>query len=179
MQQRKLNRWFWIALITPVVILLCILYKPVMTYFFGKSIVLTAIPVNPTDLFYGGYVDLHFQIEEADTKQVEEATKKKSNLVGEIPVYVMLTPSGKEYVIKKVTQTKPNEGIYLEAKLSPRGTDGKKYRLEYPIERYYVEKGTGWKLEEIAPTGNAHVFVKVKNGYAIITKVERSDLKQK
>jgi uncharacterized membrane-anchored protein len=44
--------------------------------------------------------------------------------------------------------------------------------IDYGIERYYVEEGTGLQLEEQASKGQVLVSVKIHKGYPILTGIE-------
>lgn len=171
------NKRFWVALFIPVLILVAMTGKPLATYYFGQTIALQTIPFDPRDPFYGDYVDLHFQIEEIDQKELDKnlAKKVKSNPWIVYSVYVTLVQKGKFYEVKQVSTKKPKTTVFLEGTLTKSGDNKNHYRIQYNFERYYVEEGTGLELEKISRKGGLIVYLKARDGYAIITNVKKGD----
>jgi uncharacterized membrane-anchored protein len=169
--EQLMNKWFWPALLLPIVILLAMSVKPVMTYLWGETIVLETSPYDPRDLFYGEYVDLRFDIERVSKKKFDPALDYDYSSDDGMPVYVSLIKQGDVYVVQRVSEQKPDSGVYIQANLMSPIMDTGDYDLEYPMERYYVEEGQGRELENIARDKGLRVSAKLFQGYAVITNV--------
>jgi uncharacterized membrane-anchored protein len=178
------SKWFWISLLIPIVVLLSLLIKPISTTLYGEEVTLATIPIDPRDLFYGDYVILDLEIEEIESSLLEQTLFEKINdnrHYEDIPVYVSLREGESGiYQASAVSEQKPDEGLFLKGKMSPffhkrngddNSTSEDYVRVEYGIERFYVEEGTGLKLEKQAQEGQVHVLVKVYQGYPVVKDV--------
>lgn len=110
---------------------------------FGETIQLKTAPVDPTDLFYGDYVVVNYEI----------STISKEKWVGD-------EPKRNEKVYVKVKQ---NKGVYESEAVSHqrlgtkegevlltgqyKGSTKDEVRIRYGIERFYVEENTGRSFE--------------------------------
>ncbi|MFC7440484.1 GDYXXLXY domain-containing protein [Laceyella putida] len=174
------NRWFWIALLVPVGVLLSMTVQPLLALYGGERITLQTIPVDPKDLFYGDYVQLRLAIEEVDASLVEEDLAQKVEKDPDndgFPVYVSLRRHGQTVVVTKVSEQKPQTSLYLKGKLFPfsqsLNDEGKKnYLIDYQLDRYYVEEGHGMELEKLSREGKVWADVKVKGGYGVLVDVK-------
>lgn len=174
---------FWISLLIPLLVLTSMLIKPINTMVKGEEVTLATIPIDPRDLFYGDYVILDLEIEEIDVSLIEPSIKRKLEQYAynrDIPVYVTLL-EGEDGVYKAVfvSEKKPN-GLFVKGKMSPyiqdnSGNEEAVYeetvRVDYGIERFYVEEGTGLELEVQARKGKVLVSVKINNGYPVLTDI--------
>lgn len=174
------DRWFWLTLLIPVVVLFSLTIRPLSAMLAGEHITLETVPVDPKDLFYGDYVQLELAIEEVDASLLEPPLAQKvveDPVYSGFPVYVSLRPKGQKFKAVKVTESAPSQSPYLKGMLRPNtayvNAAGKQvYRIDYQLDRYYVEEGTGKKLEELAREGKIWVDVKVKGGYGVIVAVK-------
>ncbi|KFZ40095.1 GDYXXLXY domain-containing protein [Thermoactinomyces vulgaris] len=177
------NRWFWIVLLIPVVSLVSMTVQPLLAFMSGERMTLKTIPVDPKDLFYGDYVRLKLEIEEVERSRFDPqlAQKAARHLPDPgIPVYVSLKPKGNHYIVDRVSEKKPPGGLYLKGTLQKSVfpfRDEEKYRVDYQLDRYYVEEGSGKKWEALAQNGGVLVEVKVKNGYGVIVGIEEDPCK--
>jgi uncharacterized membrane-anchored protein len=170
---------FWISLLIPVLVLLGMLVKPLDTIKNGEEITLATVPIDPTDLFYGQYVMLDLEIGRVDISHLDKKLKGKlqDGMFIEPPlVYVSLEKDQNGiYQAKRVSETIPNR-IYIKGKMNPveeRDSDNETFvTIDYGIERFYVEEGTGLKLEEQSRRGKVLLKVKVKDGYPILTGIK-------
>lgn len=174
---------FWISLLIPLLVLTSMLIKPVNTMVKGEEVTLATIPIDPRDLFYGDYVVLDLEIEEIDVSLIEPSIKRKLERYEynrDIPVYVTLL-EGEDGVYQAVfvSEKKPR-GLFVKGKMSPyiqdnSGNEEAVYvetvRVDYGIERFYVEEGTGLELEDQARKGKVLVSVKINNGYPVLTDI--------
>ncbi|HLO13003.1 MAG TPA: GDYXXLXY domain-containing protein [Pseudoneobacillus sp.] len=178
-QKRTPSKLFWICLLIPLLVLVSMLIKPVSTKMYGEEVVLATIPIDPRDLFYGDYVLLDLEIEEIDAKLIEPSLLEKlekGEFYGEIPVYVSLRKGeGGIYEAASLSKQKPKD-LFIKGKMSPYFEENslhiKSVRVDYGIDRFYVEEGTGLKLEEQARKGKVLVSVKIRNGYPVITEIK-------
>ncbi len=175
------RRFFWIALIVPMIILLALPIKPLLTLTMGKQITLLTEPVDPRDLLYGDYVQLHLAIEHVEatrlTPEVLSALKNPNRSDG-VPVYVILEPQGSAYGIKQVTMEKPTTNVYLSGVIAPYlferpDRSSPTYQINYQLDRYYVEEKTGIQLEKWARQGLLTAYLKVKDGYGILVDLKK------
>ncbi|WP_158638662.1 GDYXXLXY domain-containing protein [Metabacillus litoralis] len=182
--KRKPSKMFWISLLIPLLVLSSMLIKPVNTMVNGKQITLATIPVDPRDLFYGDYVILDLEIEEIDISLLEASMKKKleqSAYDQNLTVYVSLKKEDNGiYQAISVNEDKP-DGLFVKGKMSPYIMDNswdeesvskQTVSIEYGINRFYVEEGTGLELEDSASKGQVLVSVKIHDGYPILTDIK-------
>ncbi|MCK6255847.1 GDYXXLXY domain-containing protein [Fictibacillus sp. KIGAM418] len=164
----KKNKW-WIGLIVlQVLVLLGIAASYYAADHYGKDIVLKTKPVDPSDVFYGDYVTLNYEINEVSSslwngKSIEDPT----------PVYAVLSPDNDGlYRVTKVTGDRPDvkgQQVYLKGKATP-SMEGFLH-LEYGLERYYVKDNTGKQLE--SPHREYKVTVKVASwGKGVIQRIQ-------
>lgn len=181
--RRMPDRWFWLVFLIPVVSLISITIQPLLAYMSGEQITLKTVPVDPKDLFYGDYVRLKLAIEEVDISQLDSTLARKvTNHPSDsgIPVYVSLKPEGGTYEVDQVSESRPSNALYLKGTLQSKSAfpfgEKKKYRMDYQLDRYYVEEGSGKKWEALSQKGGVLVDVKVKNGCGVIIGIkENSD----
>jgi uncharacterized membrane-anchored protein len=176
------SRAFWITLLIPMIILLAMPIKPLLTLTMGKQITLLTDPLDPRDPFFGDYVQLRLAIEQVEEKrlapEVLTAIKDPNRSEG-IPVHVILEPQGSAYGVKQVTMEKPTTDLYLNGIIDPyvyHQADPSKptYWIDYQLDRYYVEEKTGVQLEEWARQGQLTAYLKVKDGYGILIDLKKS-----
>lgn len=170
----------WIAILIPVVILLGMTVRPLVTIVSGEEIILQTRPVDPRDIFRGDYVVLSYEIEEIDLDKVEDELKDRL-IVSSFPydrkIYVTLKENNGVHIVDRVTATKPSDVKYfMEAKYkylrNKEKTDEKaKLIVSYNIDKYFVPENTGKELEEAARNGELMAEVKISEGYAILRKI--------
>jgi uncharacterized membrane-anchored protein len=111
----------------------------------GDTLLLRVIPVDPRDLFRGDYVILSYDFSRVTTGRIEglQQSRRNSNHWKGRTVYVSLVPEsdGRHWRADKFSTSRPTSGKYLCGKLV--GWN----RIEYGIESYYVQEGTGLDYE--------------------------------
>lgn len=176
---------FILSLLIPIIVLLGMVSKPVSTMISGDEVVLATIPVDPRDLFYGDYVTLDLEIENVDatllSSSLQEKIKNNNNIGDSITVYVQLKEGENGiYQASKVSEDKL-DGVYIKGYMRPyiygnnwnEELELNQYvKIEYGIERFYIEEGTGLKLEEQSRKGKVIVSSKIHNGYPILTGIK-------
>lgn len=183
-EKRKPTKLFWISLFIPLLVLMSMLIKPVSTTMYGEEVVLATVPIDPRDLFYGDYVILDLEIEQLDANLLDPLLKKAlevGDFYDDVTVYVALREGeGGIYEAVAVSEHKP-KGFYITGKMSPyieknefggETSYEESVYIDYGIDRFYVEEGTGLELEELAINGQVLVSVKIHNGYPVITDLK-------
>lgn len=187
---KKPRKLFIIALLVPVLILFIMSWKPLYTVLNGEEVVLASIPVDPRDLFYGDYVTLDLEVEQVpEDKFLGDELKKKLKGIfnnGDsistvyessepIEVYVSIEKQNNGiFSVQSVSISKP-DGLFLQGKLDPYNfteeNNIKVYHIDYGIERFYVEEGTGLDLEKSSREGKVLVTLKIYDGYPVLREI--------
>jgi uncharacterized membrane-anchored protein len=102
----------------------------------GEAITVRVEPVDPRDLFRGDYVILSYAFSRANNIDGMLAPAEGQT------VYVVLMRDGTHWRADHFTYRKPTEGVFLRGKALSGG------RIEYGIESYFVQEGTGRKYED-------------------------------
>ncbi|MFJ8260620.1 GDYXXLXY domain-containing protein [Rummeliibacillus sp. NPDC094406] len=184
MSKLSRNKQFFLSLLVPVIILIAMTVKPLLTVLTGETIYLQTTPVDPSDLAYGDYVDLEFEIETVPLDLLDNGLKKQLgddkdyfNFDSDKSVYITIKQNKNTniYEVLKVTETKPRSGIFIKGKLAyyidqawDNNSSTKEAHINIPIERYYVEDNTGTHLEKLSQKGKLRAEIKVRDGYAVL-----------
>jgi len=167
----------YFAISLPLIILLSMSFVPLMTYFFGETIYLETVPVDPRDPFRGDYVMLGFEINEVPISKFPEELKDESTYddYKNEDLYAVLKKEGDYFVVDYMSFTAPDHPYYLWAKVYSGGPLNSIYSntvyVEYPIDRYFVPENTGLELEELSRAGKLEAEVKVWKGYPLLMDV--------
>lgn len=102
----------------------------------GEAITVRVEPVDPRDLFRGDYVILNYAFSRANNIDGMYGPEEGRT------VYAVLTRDGPHWRTDHFTYQKPSEGVFLRGKVLSGG------RVEYGIESYFVQEGTGRKYED-------------------------------
>ncbi|MGG0655772.1 GDYXXLXY domain-containing protein [Rummeliibacillus pycnus] len=191
---RKLtrNKQFFLSLLVPVIILIAMTVKPLLTVLTGETIYLQTTPVDPSDIVYGDYVDLEFEIETIPLNLLDMGLQKQLsndkeyfNFDNAKTVYIKLKQNKKTntYDAIKVTETKPKTGVFIKGELDSsidqadwdNDKSPKVAHVNIPIERYYVEDNKGTHLEKQSQKGKLKAEIRVRNGYAVIRSINIVD----
>ena len=131
----------------------------------GTTVWLKVVPVDPRDMFRGDYVILSYEMSRANGLSGAEAVDTGIVAIGpqgqatsvnappEIPagtpVYVTLVADadGVHHRADQYLAEPPPSGLYIRGTWQGRG------RIEYGIESFYVQAGTGLAYEQAARTG--------------------------
>lgn len=164
------KKTFLLAMAIPLLILLTMIIKPQATVLFGEEIVLETKAYDPTDLFRGDYVAMNFAISDIPKSKVDLPSDKIYNK----NLFVSLKLEGKYYVVDQVSETKPKQGVYLKGKFqeiyNPVNESGS-FRVDYSLDKYFVEQGSGKDLEQQSFKGGLVGTVKVLGGYGVLTGI--------
>lgn len=178
------SRYFLVALLVPVIFLLGMTLKPIMTLQFGQSIQLQTQPIDPTDLFRGDYVDLFYDMNQLEVKNGNleglPTNYDAESLRGKT-VYAILElgADGKTYEVARYSMITPKDGIYLKGSINyaySNDPSSNKVNLilniDYGIDRYFIRENSGMDLETASRAGKVLVTMKVLNGFGIVTDLE-------
>ncbi|KUO76722.1 MAG: hypothetical protein APF81_11675 [Desulfosporosinus sp. BRH_c37] len=164
------KKTFLLAVVIPLLILLAMTIKPQATVLFGQEIVLETKAYDPTDLFRGDYVAINFAISDIPKSKVDLPITKINNK----NLYVSLKQEGKYYVVDQVSETKPKQGVYLKGKFRERYNQfngAGNFRVDYSLDKYFVEQGSGKDLEQESFKGGLVGTVKALGGYGVLTGI--------
>jgi uncharacterized membrane-anchored protein len=154
MNKRKL---FSFVVILQICTLLLIAGSYYLIDIFGKEIRLKTEPIDPTDLFYGDYVVMQY-----DVQTLSKGLWKGDKPIDEYEVvYVVLDESEGLYEATGISPEKPqvsDDEIVMKGRYIYNFNNNEVY-LTYGIERYYIKEGTGKELED--QRGNLVVSVLV------------------
>lgn len=139
-----------------IVVLVAMMVTHLMTLLTGETILLHVVPVDPRDLFRGDYVILSYEFSRLPSGGVQG--ENLSELYGQT-VYATLVPDedGKHWRMGEFSLTKPSSGKFLRGKVTSWG------RVEYGIESFFVQEGTGRAYEQAARSRKLSVEVVVDN----------------
>lgn len=164
------NKAFLLAVLIPLLILLAMTIKPQATLLYGQEILLETKAYDPTDLFRGDYVAVSFAISDIPKSKVTLPIDKVSNK----NLYVSLKQEGKYYVVDQVSENKPKQGVYLRGKFQDtynRNGEGDKFSVDYSLDKYFLEQGSGMALQQESRSGGLVGTVKVLGGYGVLTGI--------
>ena len=166
------QKTFFLAVLIPLLILLAMTIKPQATVLFGQQIVLETKAYDPTDLFRGDYVAVSFVISDIPKSKLTLPIDKVSNK----NLYVSLKQEGNYYVVDQVGENKPKQGVYLRGKFQDRYNQNgvvDEYNVDYSMDKYFLEQGSGQDLQQESRTGGLVATVKVLSGYGVLTGVAK------
>ncbi|WP_408009648.1 GDYXXLXY domain-containing protein [Pseudalkalibacillus sp. A8] len=155
------KKWLYVLVALQVLILIGIAATHYMTLKFGEQVVLKTEPIDPRDIFYGDYVTLNYDISTLSLDLLQDEGIDEREMV-----YVLLQKSGEVHEASSVHSQKPkveNGEIVLNGKVRWVDDYSDILMIDYGIERFYVEEGTGKVLEDerpdkivvrVAPWGN-------------------------
>jgi len=143
-----------------LVFLLTLIVRPLVTLSTGQTILLRVVPVDPRDMFRGDFVALNYEI----NRPGWGATKSQEGK----PIYVLLQPEedGKHWRANGYQYDRPTEGTFI------RGTVMGYGRIQFGIEQFFVEEGTGHDYEKAAREKKLSAEIALdKNGSAQIKRL--------
>jgi len=164
------KKTFLLAVAIPLLILLAMIIKPQATVIFGQEIALETKAYDPTDLFRGDYVAINFAISDVPKSKVDLTVDKISGK----NLYVSLKQEGKYYIVDQVRERKPKDGVYLKGKFQEVYNpinQVETFRVDYSLDKYFLEQGSGKELELESFKGGLDGTVKVLGGYGVLTGI--------
>jgi uncharacterized membrane-anchored protein len=112
----------------------------------GQTVLVRVVPVDPRDLFRGDYVTLSYEFSRTPPREVKGLSLVSHHgrvKLEDRTVYAPLVrePDGVHWRAANITVVKPATGPFLRGQMSSHGS------LEFGIEAYYVQEGTGLQYE--------------------------------
>lgn len=161
------KKTFLLAVLIPLLILLAMTIKPQMTVLFGQEILLETEAYDPTDLFRGDYISVNFSISEIPKSKVTLPFEMVSNKY----LYVSLKQEGNYFVVDQVSENQPKQGVYLRGRFQDIYNESDAFRVDYSLDKYFLEQGSGMDLEQESRNGGLIGTVKVLEGYGVLTGI--------
>ncbi|ODA39355.1 GDYXXLXY domain-containing protein [Desulfosporosinus sp. BG] len=167
MNKQNKHKTFFLAVLIPLLILLALTIKPQATVLFGKEILLETKAIDPTDLFRGDYVSVSLAISDIPKSKVPLSIDKVSNK----NLYVSLKQEGKYYIVDQVSENRPKQGVYLKGKFQNTYNESNVFRVDYSLDKYFLEQGSGKELQQRSQSGELVGTVRVLGGYGVLTSI--------
>ena len=136
---------------TGIIIILQVLFLFAMigvryyTFSAGAPVLLKAAPVDPWDMFRGEYVMLEYDITWLRGEGLGLDSYRQQD------VYVVLGKGEKYWNAAGIYVDKPDltgSQVFIKGKVDYYDEFKKQYHVSYGIESYYVEEGTGMRLQQ-------------------------------
>jgi uncharacterized membrane-anchored protein len=131
-----------------VVVLVMMIALSARPLVFGDTILVRVAPVDPRDLFRGEYVILSYEFNRIPSQGIEGLSQDFNHTNPREwqgrTVYVSLAPEpdGVHWRADKVSIDPPPSGKYIRGRITGYG------RIEYGIEAFYLQEGTGHEYEQ-------------------------------
>jgi uncharacterized membrane-anchored protein len=142
-RERKL---LLVTVVAQLVILVGMIALRALPLITGQTVLVRVVPVDPRDLFRGDYVTLSYEFSRIPPLGIEGisavqhwGTQKEGRTV-----YVPLVADSDRvhWRAEKVTVIRPASGPFLRGQMSRYGS------MEFGIESYFVQEGTGRQYEQ-------------------------------
>ena len=130
-----------------VLVLLGMTASRVLPLVTGQTVLVRVVPVDPRDLFRGDYVILSYDFSRTPPERIEGlSVEERGNwrkLEGRA-VYVLLVPDSVpgHWRAEKVTMVRPDAPPFLKGQIGRYGS------LDFGIDAFYVQEGTGHRYEQ-------------------------------
>jgi uncharacterized membrane-anchored protein len=113
----------------------------------GRTVLVRVVPVDPRDLFRGDYVILSYDFSRTPREGIEGLSAQEREDWRKLEGRSVYAPLVRDSVpghwrAEKVTVVKPDTGPFLKGQMGRYGS------LEFGIEAYYVQEGTGRRFEQ-------------------------------
>jgi uncharacterized membrane-anchored protein len=153
------------GLIFQLVVLITMIVKPATTIMSGDTLLLRVVPVDPRDLFRGDYVILNYEFSRIPPAGVAGlATTEQQGQT----IYVALEPDtdSRYWRAAQFSVEPPTSGKFLRGQITTWG------RVEFGIESFFVQEGTGPQYEQAARNGTLSAEVAVDDsGQAVLKRL--------
>jgi uncharacterized membrane-anchored protein len=136
--------WLLLGIALQVLVLLSMMAIPLKTRLTGETILVRVEPVDPRDLFRGDYVILSYEFSRFPPQGIPGLSSNSAHDGSSETVYVTLEPEAdqRHYRAVKYGTERPTSGKFIRGRVVGYN------RLEYGIESYFVQEGTGLQYEE-------------------------------
>ncbi|MFC7060825.1 GDYXXLXY domain-containing protein [Halobacillus seohaensis] len=116
--------------------------------YFGETVYLETVPIDPRDPFYGDYVTLRYDIEEFPADRWEGDQKP----VRGDAVFLIVEKGAEKFY--ELVQASPQsqeieEGqVQIKSKFEWHNLRSNEYQVNLGLDRYFVEENTGEEIEQ-------------------------------
>ncbi|MEG6523783.1 GDYXXLXY domain-containing protein [Desulfotomaculum sp. 1211_IL3151] len=177
-----MRKYLLIALL-PLLILLGLTVKPVLTYTLGEEILLKTQPVDPYDLFRGRHMVVAYEISSVASSKMpgdfnpvnnEGPYNKAAKNYREKKLYAVLKKEGSYHTVDRIVSDKP-KGLHLPCSYQyvERIDSEYRVRLDYQLDKYFIPENSSPELEDAAREGKVSAKVKVYNGYPLLVDLSK------
>ncbi|WP_139489488.1 GDYXXLXY domain-containing protein [Brevibacillus dissolubilis] len=188
MMQKLKSIRLWLIVALQLVILFSIVGKYHYIEANGQVVLLKTAPIDPTDLFYGDYVIIGYEIQEIDKKtviddEIKALTKGQDYFDRATQVYVVLEKKQNPWheavgIYLNKPELKPNQAV-LKGTIQYVGATDEAYFVNYGgIDRYYVPENTGREIEDNRDMYNQVELRTSGNGDAVIVQLHKQTSKK-
>jgi uncharacterized membrane-anchored protein len=136
-----------------------------ITVWIGQEVLIQAVLYDPTDVFRGNYMDLHYGINNVkNDRKISDVYN--ASMFANGTVYVSLVKGSDGKVSAGAVSDKKPKGLFIKGKLDEIavGYD----RVKYGIERYYFAQGDRVKISKLLMNGAcARVYIS-SSGKAVL-----------
>jgi uncharacterized membrane-anchored protein len=113
----------------------------------GQTVLVRVVPVDPRDLFRGDYVILSYEFSRTPREGIEGLANEDRGDWRKLEGRAVYVPLVRDSVpghwrAEKVTLVKPDAGPFLKGQMGRYGS------MEFGIEAYYVQEGSGHRFEQ-------------------------------
>ena len=136
-----------IAIAAQFIVLSGMIFMQMIPHVSGTTVWLKVVPVDPRDMFRGDYVILSYEMNRPSSGSWPDFHPDGSTVGSAVYVPLVLDADGIHHRAERYLSEPPTSGLYIKGN---RQTNG---RIEYGIERFYVQAGTGLDYEQAARTG--------------------------
>jgi uncharacterized membrane-anchored protein len=131
----------------------------------GKEIRLAVIPVDPSDLLRGDYVQLDYPVAHLDSVDLAGDDEFSEGAA----IFVALAEGADGWSATAITHEKPGSGTFLRGTVRDAVSENPcsgvaycwKYSVDYNLEKFFVPEGTGRELEKLRNSQRVSVDVAV------------------
>ena len=143
-RERKTLKFTVVAQLAILIAMIGLRAIPLVT---GQTVLVRVQPVDPRDLFRGDYVTLSYDFSRGSRSGIQGLSESEvwgSKKTEGRPVYVTLVPDSDRvhWRADKYTVAKPDGGLFLKGQMGRYGS------LQFGIESYFVQEGTGHMYEQ-------------------------------
>jgi uncharacterized membrane-anchored protein len=155
------RKWFWLAVIVQLCLYALLVGLFYNVIWFGKSVWIKTVPVDPSDPYYGHYYNLALEIETIPVSKWKSTSQLKNYDENQRIVQVLLQQKSNSLVYEPIAVYLPNDELptvsanqaYLKAKVEyVESTAIKddvvingKLHLNYDLDRYYISQQQAFK----------------------------------
>ena len=144
-----------IAIAVQFIVLCGMILMQMIPHVSGTTVWLKVVPVDPRDMFRGDYVILSYEMNRPSSGSWPDFHPDGPTVGSAVYVPLVLDDDGIHHRADRYLSEPPTSGLYIKG---TRQTNG---RIEYAIESFYVQAGTGHDYEQAARSGTLSAEVAI------------------